>query len=77
MNNKKQSIVRVVNRIEYELETIKEEGFIHPTCWHALDRIKQIRIVCQKILDGDELACVDGFGKENAESAKYFDQLKW
>lgn len=64
---------RVLNRIRYELNTIEEEGFATPDCWYALDRLAAISAVCKKAISGDDLACVDGFGKENEQEAIRFD----
>lgn len=64
------AIRRAVRRIEYEINTISEEGFGTKDSWYALDRIMMIRHVCDRLLAGDRLACVDGLGTEDEAQAE-------
>jgi hypothetical protein len=67
-------IRRILRRIEYEVQTVREEGFSTPNCWYALDRLKLIKSVCERALAGDKLASVYSFANESEAEAQYFDE---
>jgi hypothetical protein len=67
-------IRRVLRRIEYEVQTVREEGFSTPNCWYALDRLALIKNICERALAGDRLACVHSFANESEAEARYFDE---
>tara|TARA_R110000850_G_scaffold259968_1_gene387125 strand:- start:688 stop:846 length:159 start_codon:yes stop_codon:yes gene_type:complete len=46
----KEKIESVIESIEIDINTIKEEGFITPENWYALDRIQNIKESCEKLL---------------------------
>lgn len=67
-------IRRVLRRIEYEVQTVREEGFTTPSCWYALDRLELIKGICERALAGDKLASVYNFANESEAEARYFDE---
>jgi len=69
----KQQIARVLKRLEYEIETIREEGFLTPQYWYVADRLAKIQGICAEAIAGNPLACVHDDVNASEDDAKRFD----
>ena len=69
-NLSQRGLIRAVNRIIHEVDTIREEGMRKdrnldaPALWYALDRLAAIRDVAIAAIANDEGAGVDGIELE-------------
>ena len=47
----KEKIESSIKEIKEEILTIEEEGFLHNRNWYALDRLQEIRDICDRVLN--------------------------